>query len=228
MKRKTLKITSIVLAFILGVILLSNSVLAVSISDMMYVNKSGVTPENAEAVISYTPDKTTLVPGEIVTLTVSLDKMTPNGICAFSTRIGYDNTKLEVLKCDSDGEIGEGTSYRFIYVNPGKIGKGLRAGVGSARVLGESFTELSTISAISIADAVSSDLAVKGAGEIFQIQFKVKENATGGVNLFVFKDDAKYAGIDIGGVGIDENGKTHVERPNPIYLNINTNNMTIK
>lgn len=228
MKRKALKFTSLVLAFILGVTLLSNSIYATTIEDIMYTNKPDVTPENAEAVLSYTPDKTTLIPGDILTLTVSLDKMTPNGICALSTRIGYDNTKLEIVKCNENEEVGEGNEYEYVYLIPGKIGTKLRMDYGSADVLSDGFSGVSNINTISVAAAVSSSRAAKGTGKIFQIQFKVKENASGDVDLFVFKDDNKYIGIDIGGVGIDENGMTYVQRPSPIYLDINTENITIK
>lgn len=231
MKRKALKITSIVLAFILGVTLLSSSAFATSVpTDMMYSNKPGVTEENAEVVMSYMLDNTTPQPGDVITLTVSVDKLpSDGGLCALSNRIGYDNTKLEPIMCNRKEEVGVGDDYKFVYVIPGEAGQKLRIGLGSANILKESFTGSTTINAISLGGYTYADSAILMEGMIYQLQFKVKDNVTlGKTDLFILAEEAPWGGFDLSTTYYDSDWNAHPQRPSSWYVETNMDELTIE
>lgn len=223
MKRSVLKITALVLTFIMGVTLLSNTIFAATVpTDMMYSNKPGVTEENAEVVMSYMLDNTTPQPGDVITLTVTLDKLPSNGlgIRSISNRIGYDPEKLE--------PIGKYNSWGRLIPDlvPGEAGKQLGLRSTSAAVINIPNSDYYKCISFGCYGDVSDSITEPGM--ICQFKFNVKDNATiGKADLFILAENAPYGGFDLGGTGVSD-GELVLERPSSWYVVSNMNELTIE
>jgi len=224
MKKSVLKFTALVLTFIMGVTLLSSTIFAASVpTDMMYSNKAGVTEENAEVVMSYMLDNTTPQPGDVITLTITLDKLPSNGlgIRSISNRIGYDPEKLEPVTVET--WYGE----KVPELIPGTAGKQLRLDSDSAAIINVPTSNY--YKCISYGCAVVGDLAVTEPGVVCQFKFIVKDNATiGKADLFILAENAPYAGFDLGGNTVNDKGQIVLQRPSSWYVISNMNELTIE
>jgi hypothetical protein len=195
--KRNFKLKALVLSMIVMMgLTLVPSLNAATVDEMKFTNHDGVTADNAEAVFSYTVDKTNYAPGDIITVSVNVDKSTENGITAISSRIGFDNTKLEVVKCNEEGEIGEGDDYTYDYVKAGDIGKKLKIDLDAISIRGKDITGNADISVITVAAARDYRSAAKGTGTIFEVKLKVKDDASGALNIFLLSDNTTYAGFD--------------------------------
>lgn len=224
MNKRVKKITALVLTFIMGVTLFASTIFAASVpTDMMYSNKVGVTEENAEVVMSYMLDNTTPQPGDVITLTITLDKLPSNGlgIRSISNRIGYDPEKIE--------PIGETDKWGFYVPEliPGSVGKELKLDSSSAAVINVPTSDY--YKCISFGCAVSAFSAVTEPGVVCQFKFTVKDNATvGKADLFILAENAPYAGFDLGGNTINDKGQLVLQRPSSWYVVSNMNELTIE
>lgn len=219
--KRNFKLKAFVLAMVVMMgLALVPSVSAATVADMKYKNAAGVTVDNAEVVVSYNVDKTTLVPGDEITLTITLDKVPSNGFRSLSNRIAFDSTKLEVIKgYEVDEDDGTQTEYS-VYLEPGKIGKKLELKLGKAAII--NVPNSTDFKCISFAGATDPELAVKQTGEVCKLKFKVKDNASGNVDLFLLKEENPYAGF---GVGVNSDNATLT--PASSYF-VNTNMDGIK
>lgn len=221
MKKSVLKITALVLTFIMGVTLLSSTIFAATVpSDMMYSNKAGVTEENAEVVMSYMLDNTTPQPGDIITLTITLDKLPSNGlgIRSISNRIGYDPEKLEPV-----GEVDEWGDYVPELI-PGPVGTKLGLDSNSAAVI-----NVPTSNYYKCISFGCYNGTVYEPGVVCQFKFIVKDNATiGKADLFILAENAPYAGFDLGGNTVNDKGQIVLQRPSSWYVISNMNELTIE
>ena len=221
MKKSVLKFTALVLTFIMVVTLLSSTIFAATVpSDMMYSNKPGVTEENAEVVMSYMLDNTTPQPGDVITLTITLDKLPSNGlgIRSISNRIAYDPENLEPMIVGNTPKA---------YLIPGDIGTELGLSSRSAGLI--NVPTSSYYKCLSFGCAVIGDLAVTEPGVVCQFKFTVKDNATiGKADLFILAENAPYAGFDLGGNTINDKGQLVLQRPSSWYVVSNMNELTVQ
>lgn len=221
MKRSVLKITALVLTFIMGMTLFAGNIFAASVpTDMMYSNKPGVTEENAEVVMSYMLDNTTPQPGDVITLTITLDKLPSNGlgIRSLSNRIGYDPEKLEPMIVDNTPKA---------YLIPGEVGTELGLSSKSAGLINVPTSNY--YKCLSFGCAVSGDFAVTESGVFCKIRFKVKDDVTvGKVDLFILATQAPYAGFDLGGNKYDSNDNLVFNAISSWYVKTNMNELTIE
>lgn len=221
MNKRVKKITALVLTFIMGVTLFASTIFAASVpTDMMYSNKAGVTEENAEVVMSYMLDNTTPQPGDVITLTITLDKLPSNslGIRAISNRVGFDPEQLEPMIVDDTPKA---------YLIPCDIGKELGLGSRSAGLINVPTSDY--YKCLSFGCAVTGSLAVTEPGIFCQIRFRVKDNATiGKADLFILAENAPYAGFDLGGNTINDKGQLVLQIPSSWYVVSNMNELTIE
>ncbi len=221
--KRNFKLKAFVLAMVVMMGLsLVPSISAATVADMKYKNVAGVTADNAKACFSITTDKKELTPNGELTVGVRMDKVPENGICALSLRIGYDNTKLEPIMCNSKGEIGTGKAYKYVNMyNTGKIAQDLQMDYSSTSVMttNSDFVIPSNISAVVVgAYSKGAEFAATETGLIFEIKFKVKENASGNVDLFLFDTSSAYGGFDIQGVYYNEDEEAKPKRPESWFV----------
>ncbi len=220
--KRNFKLKAFVLAMVVMMGLsLVPSISAATVADMKYKNVAGVTADNAEVALSYNVDKTTLTPGDTVTLTVSLNKLPSNGlgIRAISSRIAYDKTKMEVVQ--EENKFGK----KVVSVIAGEVGAELKFGTGSAGI--QTLSGSDTLEFVSIASAVNPDEATLLTGVVYQLKFKVKDNASGNVDLFLMKEGLPYEGFDISGNKYNEKDELRAHRPESWYVSTNMDGMKI-
>jgi len=219
--------------FALAMMVMAGLTIAPSIyAAQPFQNHDGVTEENADFVVSYTADKTDLQKGDIVTVTISVDKLPENGkgIVSFSNRIAYDSNVLEPLKCgitedESGNEIPDENGTDYFYVVPGTLGKKLNFEIGYAGMIsvpGES----SNIKALSFCTAKT--VGNPTAPGIFAImKFKAKTDATeNDAKLMLLQDGITYNGFAIAGKKYD--GQRWVTDPNnTFFIKSNLSNVKI-
>lgn len=197
--KRNFKLKAFVLAMVVMMgLALVPSVSAATVADMKYTNKSGVTEENANVVMNFTTDKKVLVPGEEVKVTVSLDKIPVDGINAISMRFAYDASKLEVSYYEET--VAGKVKKVYTCINPGPVAQALgfkQKQVGDIAVEGSDY-----LRALSVGVASGSEDATKLTGLVYEITFKVKDNASGNVEIFPLTDAQPYKGLDFGTPGL--------------------------
>ncbi|MGN1013095.1 MAG: cohesin domain-containing protein [Clostridia bacterium] len=211
LKHKVGMLTIMVFAFLI----LAPNVFAASV----FENKPGVTEDNADFVVNYTIDKeissetgkAEVSPGDIVTVTINLDKLPDNGygICAFSNRIAFNPEQLEVVVTGKD--IFGKNIYAFI---PGQVGCSLGFDETSAAVI--DVPSDNRLKQISFGSAKSASNSSRLTGIIATIQFRVKDNVSGNLEMFVLSDSTEDNGFAIAGVKLDSQGRP-VTDPNMSY-----------
>lgn len=221
--KRNFKLKAFVLAMVVMMgLALVPSVSAATVADMKYTNKSGVTEENADVVMNFTADKKVLVPGEEVKVTVSLDKVPVDGINAISMRFAYDATKLEVAYYE-DTVAGK-TVKVYTCVKPGPVAQALdfkEKKVGEIAVDGSD-----SLRALSVGVATGAEDATKLTGVVYEITFKVKDNASGNVEIFPLTDEQPYKGLDFGTPGI-VNDDLGTVRPEKWFIKTDLDGMKI-
>lgn len=210
--KRNFKLKAFVLAMVVMMgLALVPSVSAATVADMKYTNKSGVTEENADVVMNFTTDKKVLVPGDEVKVTVSLDKIPVDGINSISLRVGYDATKLET----EYEEVTTAGLTEKIYkcIKPGPIAEDLKF---DEKVVGD-IEYGDTYRAVSVGIAQNAFSATKKTGVVYEITFKVKDNASGNVEIFPLKETQPYNGLDFGTPG-NVGGKLGTVRPEKWFV----------
>ena len=207
--KRNFKFKALVLAMVVMMgLALVPSLNAATIADVRYTNKSGVTEDNADVVMSFNADKKVLVPGEEVKVTVSIDKTPVDGLNAVSMKLAYDASKLEV---SYEEKVVAGFNERtYTCIKPGPIATALdfkQEKVGDIEVAG-----LDSFRTTTIGVAANASAATKLTGTVFEVTFKVKENASGNVEMFPLTNKEPFAGLDFGTPGAVE-GKLGTVRP---------------
>ena len=165
-------------AFVLAMVVMMGLTLVPSLyAASVFKNEDGVTESNAEFIVSYTIDKAidsetgkaAVNPGDIVTVSVNLDKLPNNGfgIIAFSNRLVYDPEKIEPVVKGND-RFGN-KIYQF---TPGKAGTALMFKDTSAAV--SDVPSDASLKQLSFNQAIDSSEPSLVTGKIADIQFRVK------------------------------------------------------
>ena len=200
-------------AFVLAMVVMMGLTLVPSLcAAEIYKNADGVTEDNAQFVIDFsvegkTADPTTgkikVTPGEEITVSVDLTKLPDNGygIRSFSNRIAFDSSKIEpVVK--GQNKYGQDL-YDF---TPGVVGTALQMKQSSLGIITGG-------GAVSYNGAVDPDSAVEQAGNVAKIKFRVKDDASGDIELYIppFKatdpNQKIEGGLNVAGVKLNSNGE---------------------
>ena len=176
----------------------------------------------ADIVCSLTADKTEVVPGDVVTVSFSVTKMPANGlgIRAFSARMVYDSSKLEL-----NNYYDEDYEENFVDIQAGKVGKKLGFMPGSATVVAESGME--NRNRISMGLAVDSALSAKSEGDVVVMKFTVKEGATGPIEFYLKSDSVEDDGFAVAGNKYDENDNLVVDGDMTYYVSTNLDELKV-
>lgn len=200
-------------AFVLAMVVMMGLTLVPSLcAAEIYKNADGVTEDNAQFVIDFsvegkTADPTTgkikVTPGEEITVSVDLTKLPDNGygIRSFSNRIAFDSSKIEpVVK-------GQNKYEQDLYdFTPGVVGTALQMKQSSLGIITGG-------GAVSYNGAVDPDSAVEQAGNVAKIKFRVKDDASGDIELYIppFKatdpNQKIEGGLNVAGVKLNSNGE---------------------
>ena len=198
-------------AFVLAMVVMMGLTLVPSLcAAEIYKNADGVTEDNAQFVIDFsvegkTADPTTgkikVTPGEEITVSVDVTKLPDNarGIRAFSNRIVFDPEKIELVSTGVDEYNDE--IYDF---TPGTVGTAIGLDTSSVGVID---------GVLSYGSTVLPNKAFKSTGNIVKMKFKVKDNASGDIELYIppfqksESDTEVVGGLNIAGVKLNENGK---------------------
>lgn len=192
-----------------------------------FKNHDGVTEENADFVVSYTADKTTLQPGEEFTITINVERFPSNGkgIVSFSNRIAYDSNVVEPLMCglDEDGNPVEGNDV--LYVEPGILGKRLSLTTGAAKII-QVPGEPSNMKAVAFNTAKTVGNPTS-TGEFAKVKFRAKTDATEkDAKVMLLQDGLTYNGFAIAGKK-EENGEWVTNPDNTFFINSNLGDVQV-
>ena len=200
--KKSLKfiVASFVFALAIPVIFVSNIFCAA------YENT--ITEDNAQVIVSVNSNKTKVAPGEEFTVTFSLDKLPDNGygLASLSLRMYYDASKVEVINITETDLANE---FKMA------VGPSDEDANGS---------EFSSARYIVFGGANGGADAVCSTGELFTVKFKVKENTTGDLKMYLGSTD----GFNAGAVTLNSDGNP-VTDTNPVskYLKSNLSELNI-
>ena len=197
-------------AFVLTMLVMMGLTLVPSLYAVVdvYQNKSGITEDNADFVASLVIDKeidpitgkAAVNPGDTVSVTMNLDKLPDNGFGtrAISTRIAYDSEKIEPIVLSSNKY---STKYDFV---PGEVGRDL--GLRELNpVVGDVESDPS-LKMFIFGIAQEPQYASTLKGNVVTIKFKVKDDASGDIRLFLVSDKADQEegnGFAISGVRVE-------------------------
>ena len=206
--KKKLKFFALVMLVVVGLVT-SSSIYAAQ----PFQNHAGVTEENADFVVSYTADKTNLQKGDIVTVTISVDKLPANGrgIVSLSNRIAYDSRVLEPCT------FLDSRNREKIDVTPGDIGIGLNLSRGQSRIISFS-NEPDYIKAVSFNSAKTEENPTE-PGIYATVKFRAKTDATeSDAKLMLLQDGITYNGFAIAGKMYNEIYDDYVTNPNNTFF----------
>ncbi len=208
--------------FALAMMVMAGLTIAPSIyAAQPFQNHDGVTEENADFVVSYTADKTDLQKGDIVTVTISVDKLPENGkgIVSLSNRIAYDSRIVEPITfINSDDAIR-------VDLTVGEVGEGLGLSRGTGRII-KLANEPEYIKAVSFGSA-QTEGNPRNPGIYAIVKFKAKTDATeNDAKLMLLQDGITYNGFAIAGKKYD--GQRWVTDPNnTFFIKSNLSNVKI-
>ena len=216
--KKKLKFFALVMLVVVGLVTSSNIYAA-----QPFQNHEGVTEENADFVVSYTADKTELQKGDIVTVTISVDKLPANdeGIVSLSNRIAYDSRVLEPCTfLDSRNE-------ELVDVTPGDVGTGLGLRRGNCGIISFS-NEPEYIKAVSF-NSANTFMNPTEPGIYATVKFRAKVDATeSDAKLMLLQDGVTYNGFAIAGKTYDPfAGRYVVDTNNTFFIKSNLSNVKI-
>lgn len=218
--KRNFKLKAFVLAMVVMMGLsLVPSVSAATVADMKYTNKSGVTADNADVKFSCTVDKTVLNPGDTITLTVSLDKLPSdgNGLRSISSSFAYDPTKLELATyIDDEGDT-------MVETEVGEVGTAM--GFKTAGYF--DMPDSNGLKAVTLGASVAKKESIKTTGTFAKIKFKVKDTASGNVDLFLIRELYPKGGFYVTVNQRDSAGELQAVVPSSCYVNTNMDGMKI-
>lgn len=164
LKRRTIVLT-VLLIIILTALIPTSKVFAGKFENT-------VTADEAEIVMSLMADKTVLKAGDVVTITLSVDKIPQFGIRSFGYRLIYDSSKLQYL--EEEAEIGP-------------VGKQITGTSPFERASVESEKEFEN--ARTVTDGGYTGSGLRMTGVIEKIKFMVKEDVTiGKINMYIIEE----------------------------------------
>lgn len=184
-------------AFVLLMVVMMGLTLVPSlyaVADNKYQNAEGRTEENSDIAVKMELDKTEATPGEEVVASIDVTKLPDNGLgmATLSMRLVYDTSKLEYLGHEF-GEAGIGLGFK------------------DSRIRDAAEPTMDGYNRLTIASYVDAEEAIREVGNVVKLKFKVKDNASGNIDLYLLKDDTVYNGFSVGGVLINENDEIRVD-----------------
>ena len=184
-------------AFVLLMVVMMGLTLVPSlyaVADNKYQNAEGRTEENSDIAVKMKLDKTEATPGEEVVASIDVTKLPDNGLgmATLSMRLVYDTSKLEYLGHEF-GEAGIGLGFK------------------DSRIRDAAEPTMDGYNRLTIASYVDAEEAIREVGNVVKLKFKVKDNASGNIDLYLLKDDTVYNGFSVGGVLINENDEIRVD-----------------
>jgi len=188
-----------------------------------FKNHDGVTEENADFVVSYMADKTTLQPGDEFTVTINVEKLPANGkgIVSLSNRIAYDSRVLEPCT------FLDSRNREKVDVTPGDIGRGLNLSRGTGGIITFS-NEPEYIKAVSFGAANTYDNPTE-PGIYATVKFRAKTDATeSDAKLMLLQDGITYNGFAIAGKTYDfDAGRYVVDTNNTFFIKSNLSDVNV-
>ncbi len=206
--------------FILVVVIIA--IIITTIICIKLLNKSGNNEnyDKYDVIASIIADKTSVKPGDEITIKLSIEKMPDNGlgIKGINARIAYDPTKITIQQTEDD------RGHICPYIVPGNLGEDMNIYLGTAGTVTD--VEAGYISNINydhkvIGIGVINDHSSTILGDVVEIKFTVNEGATGNLGMFVYPDDPMFSGFNVVGVELDENGNSITDAETSFYLNTN-------
>lgn len=208
--KKTFKIKALVLCMIAMMVI----GLVPSVQAARYENDSSVTEKNADIVCSLMADKTDVKPGDVVTVTFTLDKVPAGGVVAINTRLLYDSTKLSLNKYND----------RYNYVVPGEVAEALGYRVGKDAVADDPDVENAKVISYGMAEDV--DFTCTETGTIMTYKFTVTDNASGKIDMYL-KSIAE-GGLSLSSTKEGNDGMINVDTDVVTYLKTNLDEVEVK
>ena len=191
MKKLKLKAFVLLMVVMMGLTLVPS---LYAVADNKYQNAEGRTEENSDIAVKMELDKTEATPGEEVVASIDVTKLPDNGLgmATLSMRLVYDTSKLEYLGHEF-GEAGIGLGFK------------------DSRIRDAAEPTMDGYNRLTIASYVDAEEAIREVGNVVKLKFKVKDNASGNIDLYLLKDDTVYNGFSVGGVLINENDEIRVD-----------------
>lgn len=198
--KRTFKLKTLValVAVMMGIALVPNVNAASSIAAAKYVNyyENGNTAASnleivAENLTSAERGLENLAAGDMISVKLDINKLPNAGLQDISVKMGWDDNNLEIATVGIvEGTTGPGTSQ--IYIQPGPVGTklGIVANqIGAATnpaVVHEA--EESGVKYINLGYTAQAGFPATTTGNIFEIRFRVRDNAAGDCEVFVMND----------------------------------------
>ena len=198
--KRTFKLKTLValVAVMMGIALVPNVNAASSIAAAKYVNyyeNGNTAASNLEIVAeNLTSDERgleNLAAGDMISVKLDINKLPNAGLQDISVKMGWDDNNLEIATVGIvEGTTGPGTSQ--IYIQPGPVGTklGIVANqIGAATnpaVVHEA--EESGVKYINLGYTAQAGFPATTTGNIFEIRFRVRDNAAGDCEVFVMND----------------------------------------
>lgn len=186
-----------------------------------FKNHDGVTEENADFVVSYMADKTTLQPGDEFTVTINVEKLPANGkgIVSLSNRIAYDSRVIEPCTF-----INEEDEEKFD-ITPGEIGSGLGLKKGKGKMIAVP-SEPDYMKALAF-NSAETDGNPKKTGVYATVKFRVKADASiKEAGLTLLQDGKTYNGFAIAGKK-EKDGEWVTDPDNTFFIKTNLSDVQV-
>ena len=198
--KRTFKLKTLValVAVMMGIALIPNVNAASSIAAAKYVNyyeNGNTAASNLEIVAENLTDAErgleNLAAGDMISVKLDINKLPNAGLQNISVKMGWDDNNLEIATVGIvEGTTGPGTSQ--IYIQPGPVGTklGITANqIGAATnpaIVHEA--EESGVKYINLGYTAQAGFPATTTGNIFEIRFRVRDNAAGDCEVFVMND----------------------------------------
>ena len=198
--KRTFKLKTLValVAVMMGIALITNVNAASSIAAAKYVNyyeNGNTAASNLEIVAENLTDAErgleNLAAGDMISVKLDINKLPNAGLQNISVKMGWDDNNLEIATVGIvEGTTGPGTSQ--IYIQPGPVGTklGITANqIGAATnpaIVHEA--EESGVKYINLGYTAQAGFPATTTGNIFEIRFRVRDNAAGDCEVFVMND----------------------------------------
>ncbi len=172
--KKKLKLKVLVFAMLLTMVaVMFPSVTATPIHDNKITAPGG--KESAQFIFSLNASKTSLKPGEEFTVTLTADKYPKYGMSALSFEMDYDNRQIEVLK------VKDRFNRDIPMMDLGPVGEAMSL----SSLLETVDSDDSTLNRVKTGNGVGAVSAIETLGEVLIVHFRVKENASGKLRIYM-------------------------------------------
>lgn len=184
-----------------------------------------VTEDESDIVISATADKTELSQGDEFTVTLSIDKLPSNGLGlkSFDCKLLYDSTQLTLEQgTDSRGK-------KLNYTELGEVGQYMNSYASTRDAFLQSKDFFTGAMEAGTSFAFSDDSTVTDTGDIVKYKFKVADNASGSITLYIESNDFDNhdAGFSASGAIRDDNNNIVTNENTKYYLKSNLSDVHV-